>query len=155
MISASLVVAVLLSASPDEPKTFQQAPEQVRGMANPAFDTPAHELKYLKSSRPSLDWSAVILGTGAVITGVGVALIIMAFASTASGSREGGGYLIIVGGPVAGLGALIGIGGGIAMAMVGAEQTRIDTRIRMLEAQLAPAPSVRIPIIPPVVLARF
>jgi hypothetical protein len=150
----SLVVAVLLSGSPEEPKILKQAPEQVRGIANPAFDTPAHELKYLKSYRPNLDWSAVILGTGAVITGVGVALIIMAFASAGSG-RDGGGYLIIVGGPVAGLGALIGIGGGIAMGMVGAEQTRVDTRIRQLEAQLAPPPSVRIPIIPPVVLARF
>lgn len=151
MISASLVVALLLSASPDEPKTFQQAPDQVRGIANPAFDTPAHELKYMKNDRPRLDWSAVILGTGGVITTVGVTLIIMAFARSSPGS----GGLLIAGAPITGLGALIGIGGGITMAMVGAEQTRVDTRIRQLEAAVDAVPSVRIPIIPPVVLARF
>jgi hypothetical protein len=51
----------------------------------------------------------------------------------------------------------VGIGGGIAMGAIGDELTRVDARIRVLEAQLAAPPpaSIRIPILPPIVLARF
>ncbi len=152
-----MMFAVVISASGDQPKQLQP-PEQVRGVANPAFVTPLHELRYLKKNRPSLDGAGTAVGVSGLVSAVGVAFVLLSFVlvDPRGGIRsEGQVFGLMIGGAVFGLGALVGIGGGIAMGVIGAELTRVDARIRELEAQLAPPRSVRIPIIPPVVLARF
>jgi hypothetical protein len=153
-----MIVAVVLSASGDEPKQLQP-PEQVRGVANPAFVSPLHELQYLKTNRPSFGGAEAALGAGAVVSVLGAAFAILSMVAVdpRGGVRnEGQVFGLMIGGGIFGLGALVGIGGGIAMGVIGGELTRVDARIRAIETQLAlPRTSVRFTILPPVVLARF
>lgn len=165
MVNASVMVAVLLSAQGDAPRNEPDRkptvvqPAEVRGTATPGFFNPAQELALLKRNKPHLEIGGAILGVGGVVSALGIAFVIFSVATLdpRGGIRnEGQSFGIMIGGAVFGLGALIGTTGGIVLGVSGAELTRADARIRELEKQVAATPpSVRFPILPPVVLARF
>jgi MFS family permease len=97
--------------------------------------------------------AAALLGVGSVVSALGVVFAILAFAIPSEGTV----FALLIGGIAFGVGSILGGVGGFILSRVGAEQTRIDARIRVLEEQLAqPHPvNVRFSIPPRVVLARF
>jgi hypothetical protein len=150
MFSASAVAfAVLLSAQGDAPtreeKPAQVPPEQVRGTSNPAFETPMQELLFLRKNKPSLNGGATALAIGGAVAviGAGLALLSLVAVDPRGGVRnEGQVFGLMIGGGVFALGTLIGVIGGIVMGVVGEELTRVDARIRRLEAALGQPPAL-------------
>lgn len=155
-----LVVTVLL-ATHGEPATRE---EKFRGalvsQASPeggghatGFASPKIELEALTANRPSFVGATVALGVGGAVSLNGVV-----FGIVGALMFPGGGplFALVVGAMIFGLGFLTGVIAGIVMAVIGAEVTRVDARIRKLELQAgSPATTARFDAPPVFVLTRF
>jgi hypothetical protein len=155
-----VLIAGVLAIHGEEPSREEKfrgalAQVEVRGSAAPSL-TSEQELRALAAKRPTLVGSGVALGVGVTLTAIGGLLVALPFLSRsfAISLGESGVFFMIAAGGLVALGAVIGIVAGVVMSKLGVEQTRIDARIRELQAQ-PPSATEQFSIPPHVVLARF
>lgn len=156
------MIAVVLATHGEEPsreEKFRGALAQVEVRGTTALTlSPREELDALYKNRPSLVGAGAALGTGLGLTLVGGGLFALPWLirSFALSLRESGVWWMLFSGSMLGIGVLTGLIAGMVMAVLGDKLTRIDRRIRMLEAQAPRPPTTAQFSLPPhLVLARF
>ncbi len=157
MLSAGLMVAVALVVSSHGAEGTRE--EKFRGAllaqaspADRAFAEPPdakHELAALRANPPSFETGVTVLAFGCLFTfvGLGGSLLTLAFVGALG---EAGALALMLAAGVVGLGSVLGVAGGIVMAIVGTELKRHDARIQELERS-----TQRFAVPPHLVLARF